>query len=531
MKPFLTVRVFLVAGLFASFAALALALPVQAGAVIPVTTFTDELNAGGACSLREALRSANTNTAVGGCPTGAVGEDIVVLGAGTYTLNIGPSGDDAGLNGDLDATQSVVIQGAGQANTTIGAAAGWSDRILETHPGASVKIVGVTITDGNILTSNGGGIQSWQDLTLVNSTVYQNNSGGFGGGIASQNGVVALIKSTVAGNTSTQGSGGISASSVTLLVLASNVVSNSTNGDGGGLSSSGTVTVTNSTISYNQAAGSGGGMRVNGPTVVLNSTLRSNVAVVNGGGLFGSGFEIMNSTISGNDAWQNGGGIYKGTGNGSLYSVTIAANRADADQGGTTGDGGGLYNGSGVINLRNTIVANNTDLGGANNHPDCSGTLTSGGYNLVRSGSGCVIIGDTTGNLPVGTDPLLAALANNGGPTVTHALQTSPSASPAINAGNPGGCTGRFFAPLSADQRSGARAGRCDMGSYEANACLLAGDVDNDRDVDVSDIVAAASAWNRLPSAYLAATDADWDGVNGLTDVQIVASQFGQNCP
>lgn len=531
MNPIHTARVLLVAGLVAILVALVPARPAQAGAVITVTTFTDELNAGGACSLREALRSANTNTSVGGCPAGVAGEDIIVLGAGTYTLSIGPSGDDAGLNGDLDATQSVVIQGAGQANTTIGAAAGWSDRILETHAGTSVKIVGVTITDGNMLTSNGGGIMSWQDLTLVNTAVYQNNSGSFGGGISSQNGTVALIKSAVAGNTAAQAGGGIFASSVTLLVLASDVVSNGSNGDGGGLYSSGTVTVTNSTVSYNQAAGNGGGMRTNGPTVILNSTLRNNVAVLHGGGLYGPSFEVMNSTISSNDAWQSGGGIYKGSGNGSLYSVTITANRADADQGGTTGDGGGLYNGSGVINLRNSIVANNTDLGGANNHADCSGTLTSGGYNLVRSGSGCVVLGDTTGNLPFGTDPQFGPLANNGGPTWTHALLTSPTASPAINAGNPSGCTGQYFASLPADQRSGARAGRCDMGSYEANACLLTGDVDNDRDVDVSDIVAAASAWNRPPIAYLAATDVDWDGVNGLLDIQIVASQFGQSCP
>ena len=39
--------------------------------------------------------------------------------------------------------------------------------------------------------------------------------------------------------------------------------------------------------------------------------------------------------------------------------------------------------------------------------------------------------------------------------------------SPAINAGNPAGCTDHLGNPLNADQRNASRVGRCDMGAYE----------------------------------------------------------------
>jgi hypothetical protein len=63
-------------------------------------------------------------------------------------------------------------------------------------------------------------------------------------------------------------------------------------------------------------------------------------------------------------------------------------------------------------------------------------------------------------------NPLLGALANNGGPTLTLALQ---SGSPAINAGNPSGCSDSLGALLQFDQRGFFRhsGARCDMGAIE----------------------------------------------------------------
>lgn len=82
----------------------------------------------------------------------------------------------------------------------------------------------------------------------------------------------------------------------------------------------------------------------------------------------------------------------------------------------------------------------------------------------------CTIIGTVTLN-----DPQLGPLADNGGPTQTHAL---PAGSPAIDAGNAGGCRDSLGALLTADQRGFARTvdgdadgtAICDIGAYEFGA-------------------------------------------------------------
>jgi hypothetical protein len=60
----------------------------------------------------------------------------------------------------------------------------------------------------------------------------------------------------------------------------------------------------------------------------------------------------------------------------------------------------------------------------------------------------------------------LAALADNGGPTMTRALMLG---SPAIDAGNPSGCTDSSAVMLTIDQRGGPRplGSRCDIGAFE----------------------------------------------------------------
>ena len=65
------------------------------------------------------------------------------------------------------------------------------------------------------------------------------------------------------------------------------------------------------------------------------------------------------------------------------------------------------------------------------------------------------------------SDPLLGPLADNGGPTFTHAL---PAGSPTINAGEPG-----FTPPPDFDQRGVQRVlfGRVDIGAYEFNDTAL----------------------------------------------------------
>jgi plastocyanin len=190
-------------------------------------------------------------------------------------------------------------------------------------------------------------------------------------------------------------------------------------------------------------------------------------ATTSGGGIQNGGtLTITNSTISGNSSYYDAGGI-DNRGVAFLYNVTITNNTADYDQN-LIGNGGGVYvSGAGILIARNSIIAGNTD--GSNPtyaNPDCSGPLSSEGFNLIQNITGCTITGDTTGNI-TNLDPALGLLQDNGGSTFTHALLAG---SPAINAGNPAGCADENGVLLATDQRGYVRNGVCDMGAYEYNS-------------------------------------------------------------
>ncbi|MFZ5879309.1 MAG: choice-of-anchor Q domain-containing protein [Chloroflexota bacterium] len=222
-----------------------------------------------------------------------------------------------------------------------------------------------------------------------------------------------------------------------------------------------TATVRNLTIQNGHAdtilgisVKAGGGILNLGMLAVENVTFLNNSAVDDGGALFSWNIlTVANSTFSGNSA-TNGGAIYDGT-NGfalgtSIVNSTFSGNSA-------TGSGGGALNTTtGAVYIQNSIIANSTSGG------NCAGTIFNFGYNL-DSGSTC---GFGNFNSLSNTDPKLAALADNGGPTPTFALLPG---SPAINAGTNTDCP-------ATDQRGVARpqGATCDIGSYEEKAAIFA---------------------------------------------------------
>jgi predicted outer membrane repeat protein len=180
-----------------------------------------------------------------------------------------------------------------------------------------------------------------------------------------------------------------------------------------------------------------------------------------GGGISNLGTAVLsNSTVSGNTATSDGGGIYN-RGTLILNNGTVSGN--------TGRPAGGIHNSDaygGAVTLRNSILAGNTtDTFG----PDCSGTLGSAGYNLVGDTADCNFSG-STGDL-VNIDARLFRLV--GVPGVHPLLPGSP----AIDAGNPAGCTDHQGNPLTTDQRGTARPldgdgdgdAICDMGAYEVD--------------------------------------------------------------
>jgi hypothetical protein len=238
---------------------------------------------------------------------------------------------------------------------------------------------------------------------------------------------------------------------------------------GGGIYNSGTMTINNTTINGNRVFGNGGWgggiYNAGGALTINNSTINANTAYAaisnpgRGGGIYSNGraaLTINNSTINGNGAVNGeGGGILNSIQAPlTISNTTISGNNAKV--------GGGVFNNFGSTTvLQNSIVANNPAGG------DCSGdgTTTSRGFNL-SSDATCDF--DGPGDLN-NTNPLLGPLQNNGGPTPTQALLTG---SPAIDAGNPSGCTDGSGHLLKTDQRAMPRPDKedtrgCDMGAYE----------------------------------------------------------------
>jgi CSLREA domain-containing protein len=211
--------------------------------------------------------------------------------------------------------------------------------------------------------------------------------------------------------------------------------------NGGGIANSGVLMILSSTISGNKTDESGGGIYNTGSLLLRYSTLAGNQAVNWGGGIANDAgtVEVINSTLSGNSVDSSGGGIGNYNGTITLSNSTFSDNSAAMD------GGGNINNRIGTLNYANTILANAT--GG-----DCfnSDTIGTNIANLVEDG---------TCSATLSGDPKLAALANNGGPTWTRALQFG---SPAIDAGDGATCE-------SVDQRGVSRAlyGQCDIGAYE----------------------------------------------------------------
>ncbi len=468
-----TARIFFAA---AFLALLLCAHPVQA-ATITVNTTTDENNSDGDCSLREAIRSANTNAASDACVIGDLaGTDIITVPAGTYTLSLAGGCENGAATGDLDIVDDVTINGAGAGSTIIDA--NDIDRVfdlnLQTAGAFTATISNLTIRDGTArfdnngctAVSNGGGIQVGASTTLnLNDSVVETSLADEGGGIYNNN-ILNIDESTIRNNNA--------------------------NTSGGGLcnTSSVTATITNSTISGNQAG-------------VFPSSEG------NGGGLANDTFAtltVVNSTISGNSAIStdngspngNGGGIFLASfSQADIRNVTVTNNRADAsDQ--DSGDGGGIFVGgtgsvdNAILRVRNTIIAVNfDDSPTSGDAPDCGGigTVTSQGFNLVGIvDGGCSTDfgagGDQSGTSGSPLNPLLDPLANYGGPTETHQLQL---ASTAVDLANSAGCfnnTNNDGSPLTRDQRNftrpvdgnGDSTVRCDIGAFELQILPACGD-------------------------------------------------------
>lgn len=467
-------------------AALLVAPPAQ-GAVINVP-------ASDVAALVMAITTANGNGQ----------DDDIVLGAGsTYTLTAVQNG----ATGLPVVTSKITIQGNG---ATIQRAGIVEFRLFDVGTTGDLTLDDLTVKGGKLTFTasrdGGAGIRvvGAGKLTLTDTTVTQNTCTGgqcFGGGIFARDNaqpVVTLIDSEVSENVCQNGGGIALNHNDQSLHLTRTVVRGNSGMEGGGIATFGhdTVTITDSTIVGNTVTSvgdfggalgggildvGGGTWTIAGTTISGNSAsgTNTNTAATNiyGGGMAENGgatISLVNSTITGNSLGNTAGGLVggaglfsEGGGTWTLNNVTIGANTIT----GSNGSGGGMEATRGIFRLRNSIVHGNT----ASRNPDCSALgagalpvfdsfIRTDGHNIVGTISGCTGFTATTGD-QVGVDPLLGALADNGGLTETRAI---PAGSPAENAGDPG-AVGSPTACAATDQRGVPRpqGGGCDIGAFE----------------------------------------------------------------
>ena len=310
---------------------------------------------------------------------------------------------------DLAADISIDGPGAKVLTVARSATAPTFFSVFTVHSGVSVTISGLTISGGAAMTA-GGGINNMGTLVLRDSAVTGNLAGEQGGGIFSNPGATGSL-------------------TVDHSLISNNQITDPVSGGAAGIEIVfGNLSLTSSTVTGNN------------PTGV---------------GIDGGSATILNSTIAGNMATT-----------GPLGSINAGGLNAAVVPGLT-------------VALEDTIIAGNTSAGA---NPDVNATLVdssalggggAGGHNLIGDGDGSGLTngmnGDQVGTTASPIDPQLGPLADNGGGTMTLALQAT---SPAIDAGvNPGGNV-----VLPADQRGFTRIvnNTIDIGAFEFGATLVA---------------------------------------------------------
>jgi hypothetical protein len=187
--------------------------------------------------------------------------------------------------------------------------------------------------------------------------------------------------------------------------------------------------------SADASVGLGGAIYLQDTTITMTGT-----AIINNKAHYGGGFwvgqsaiaNLTNVTIANNASDQGGGFWFANQVSGTFLNCTIAGN--------TSGYGEALFGATNTVKLQNTIVAGNNCKGGP---------FAGGDDNLAFMGGDSCIAGALEG------DPLLGALADNGGPTQT---MLPAAGSPAIGKG--------MNCPPT-DQRGEPRKSPCTLGAVE----------------------------------------------------------------
>lgn len=453
-------------GFLSAFAAVSLFWPLSLlAAVIEVTT-TAAGSSPDECTLVDALVAANTDTATGGCPAGD-GADVILLPPGGVIVLSEVSEANGGLPWSGQSAlpliySAITIEGRGAE--------------IVRNPAFDCDLVNGT-TDPEFRLFQVGAVVSGvavpgnltlRDLTLRNGCL---DNGFFpdetaGGAILARGGQLQMERVALLNNQARNPGGAVFLSFATLASITdSRLEGNASNSVGGAVQLNGaTLGLANSSVIGNRAQTSGGGLYLGSGTLsVDNSLIHDNEARNRGGigtsNVASSFLEVRNSTVSANRAL----GMISSPGEGGGIGVANPARilfTSLIDNQGERGSAIFIANaiGEGQLEMVNSLIADSGD------QPRCFGNLDQlvvEGLNLADDDS-CPGVEEVA---DIGIGPL----ADNGGPSLTHALLPGSPALDRID-----DCSEW---DLETDQRGQPRPGRgsprCDVGAYEQQRAVI----------------------------------------------------------
>ena len=296
------------------------------------------------------------------------------------------------------------------------------------------------------------------------------------------------------------------------------------------------------------SAGLGGAIYNEGTAWLVATTLYDNNAI---GGNAGSGA---------NRGPGRGGAIYNEGGTVTLHNATLSGNTASSGTGGSavSNFAGAVYGRNGEVDIYNSTLTTDTATSGrdlfvscgwrhrkychaniyssiiaeadhpllldVNVTPDDDGSQLSvhGANNLIR------LQNDYQSITITDEAPLLGELADNGGPTPTHALLPD---SPAIGHGS---IHGSNLLGFTTDQRGGvftrASGDAIDIGAFELQPSptpALPGDYNGNNDVDAADYVVWRKTEDTTGVPRYSGADGNGDTVIDSADYGVWRGQFG----
>jgi len=388
----------------------------------------------------------------------------------------GNTSDSSG--GGLAVNESLAV-----ADSTI------SDNVAYSGGGLAAYSADITMTDtavtGNSASFAGGAFYvNYSSMTLTDVTTSGNAATsivyygtGHGGGISSRHSTLTIDGGAISDNTAVGRGGGVNSYYDTVTISGSTISGNAADNSGGLRTGGSDVTIDNTSIANNTATYNGGGLSVSGGTLELTAnTISGNTAGALGGGLYlGAPANIVNTTVSGNSA-HSGAGFYV-SGPATLTNVTMTGNTASYQS-------GGIHLGYVTVAFERSLISGNAapTADEINNYNNASTLIADAANVFGHDGQTAAdaFVGFTPGasdvsavsdgaNIPLG-DILNPTLADNGGPTLTHAL---PPISPAVDLAPSAVCS---VPPVDVDQRGEPRnadgdgspsAAECDAGAFE----------------------------------------------------------------